>query len=459
MGGVVHLLRQASFFPWRHAKNLRLFYIFWRIYTYENGYVWIYRYIPPFLKSRCWSRWVSSRNQGKNRGDSIFLTRRASLMTEEPPLDHHDQANVGLVEFQDFHYPKSMELESGASLGPYTLRYETYGKLNHEKSNAILIEHALTGNHHAAGKYTSKDKAPGWWDMMIGPGKALDTDRYFIVCVNTIGGCSGSTGPHSINPQTGRPYGLDFPVITIGDMVKSQIPLMEHLGVEVWHNVIGGSMGGMQALHWACHFPQKVKSTIIIASTAAQNAQSIAFSEVARRSIIADPKWNQGNYQNQEGPRNGLSIARMMAHITYLSDKSMRQKFGRQLQDKSNLDFTFDVEFQVESYLRHQGDRFIDRFDANSYLYISKALNYFDLAGDFGGLERAFSKGRSKFLVLSFSSDWLYPSYMSQQLVHAMLHAGREVSYAEIETDYGHDAFLLESKTISPLIKGFLKNI
>ncbi len=351
-----------------------------------------------------------------------------------------------------------VQLESGAELGPVTLVYETYGTLNSNKSNAILIQHALTGNHHAAGKYSNEDKHPGWWDLMIGSKKTFDTEKYFIVCVNCLGGCSGSTGPNSINPKTAEPYGLSFPIITIGDMVKVEIYLMNELGIKTWHCIVGGSMGGMMALHWSVHYPTKVKSVIAIASTAAQSAQSIAFSEVGRQSIVKDPNWNNGKYLGK-GPSSGLSIARMMAHITYLSDESMRKKFGRTLQDKKKPDFTFDVEFKVESYLRYQGNRFTDRFDANSYLYISKALNYFDLEADFGTLPKAFEHSLSKYLVIAFTSDWLYPPYMSKNLVKAMVQIGREASYVEIDSSHGHDAFLIEAEKLNQSCKAFLKNI
>ena len=369
-------------------------------------------------------------------------------------------ASVGIVETGEFTFAEDnpIELESGATLGPITLVYETYGRLNQTKSNAILIQHALTGNHHAAGKYSESDKHPGWWDLMIGPGKSFDTNKFFVICTNCLGGCSGTTGPNSINPKTGKPYGLSFPIITIGDMVKVQTYLMDHFQISMWHCVAGGSMGGMLAIHWAVHYPEKVKSVISIASTSAQSAQSIAFSEVGRQSIIKDPNWNKGQYIN-DGPRSGLSISRMMAHITYLSDESMRNKFGRRLEGKEKPQFTFDAEFQVESYLRYQGDRFIDRFDANSYLYITKALNYFDLESDFGTLKKAFDHTRAKFLVIAFSSDWLYPPYMSKTLVQALVQAGKEASYIEIESSHGHDAFLIEAEKMTISCKSFLKNI
>ena len=292
---------------------------------------------------------------------------------------------------------------------------------------------------------------------MIGPQKAFNTDQYFIICINCIGGCSGSTGPNSINPQTGEPYNLKFPMITIGDMVNAEIYLLDYLNIKQLFAICGSSMGGMKALHWSIYYPNRIKNLIAIATTSSQNAQSIAFSEVARQAIMADPNWKNGDYTRYQSlPKSGLSIARMMAHITYLSDVSMRKKFGRKLQSKKNLDFTFDIEFEVESYLRHQGNKFIDFFDPNSYLYMSKALNYFDLESEFPSLKIAFSRASCRFLIISFSSDWLYPSYMSQKLVKAMLEAGKEASYVEVETDLGHDAFLLEFETITKLIKSFL---
>ena len=369
-------------------------------------------------------------------------------------------SSVGLVKSQIFAFAKEspVELESGATLGPINLVYETYGQLNKKKSNAILIQHALSGNHHAAGKYSKQDKHPGWWDPMIGPGKAFDTNKYFVICVNCLGGCSGSTGPNSVNPQTQEPYGLTFPIITIGDMVKVQTYLMDKFDIASWYCVAGGSMGGMLAMHWGIHYPDRVKSVIAIASTSAQSAQSIAFSEVGRQSIIKDPHWNNGKYLG-EGPRAGLSISRMMAHITYLSDESMRKKFGRRLQGKSKPDFTFDIEFEVESYLRYQGNRFTDRFDANSYLYITKALNYFDLGAGFDSLTQGFKQSKAKYLIMAFSSDWLYPPYMSKDLVKAMTQAGREVNYLEIESPHGHDAFLVESTEMTVSCQAFLNNI
>lgn len=370
------------------------------------------------------------------------------------------KGEIGVVDYRDYRLAKGqkLQLEGGGYLLEPTIRYETYGVLNDKKDNAILIIHALTADHHAAGKKNDAGGQLGWWDSMIGPGRAFDTDRFFVVCSNNLGGCSGTTGPNSINPETGAPYGLNFPMITVADMAKLQYALMEHLGIEKFYCIAGGSMGGMLALHWAIHYAENVQRVVAVATTAAQSAQSIAFSEVARQAIMSDPAWMDGEYfKKGAGPQNGLSIARMLSHITYLSDQSMRDKFGRRLQDKEKFSFSFDVDFQVESYLRYQGNRFVDRFDANSYLYITKALNYFDLKRGFEKLSDAFALAKSRFLVICFSSDWLYPAYMSKELVKSMSAANKEVSYSEIETNLGHDAFLLEDEKQTRLIKAFLK--
>ncbi len=356
-----------------------------------------------------------------------------------------------------------LKLENGAWLSEVKVRYECYGKLNQEKSNAILIIHALTGNHHAAGYYPN-EKSPGWWNNFIGPGKAFDTNKYFVVCSNNLGGCSGTTGPNSIMPDKKRVYGLNFPQITLSDMVNVQHRLMEHLGIPFFHTIAGGSMGGMMALYWSVHFPECVKNVIAIATTAAQNSQSIAFSEVGRQAILKDKDFKEGYYTENDGgaiPKAGLSIARMLAHITYLSDESMRKKFGRERKKKNNQNpgFSAEVEFEIESYLRYQGAKFTDRFDANSYLYITKALNYFNLKDGFPSLEAAFRKSKAKYLVICFDSDWLYPSYMSRELVEAMLNAEREASFIEIESQAGHDAFLLEKDKLTAVIKPFLTGV
>ncbi|MEW6078560.1 MAG: homoserine O-acetyltransferase [Thermodesulfobacteriota bacterium] len=378
----------------------------------------------------------------------------------------HDQrgASVGLVKKQTFTFagpPDEMTLESGARLGPVTLAFETYGRLNADKSNVVLVAHALTGDAHAAGCYSEDDPKPGWWDIMIGPGKGIDTDRYFVVCANVIGGCMGSTGPSSINPATGKPYGAGFPVITIGDMVRAQKALLDHLGVGRLLTVVGGSMGGMQVLEWAVRYPEMVASAIPLATTTRHSALAIAFNEVARQAIMSDPNWNNGDYYGAAKPDTGLAVARMIGHITYLSDEAMRRKFGRRLQDKETFSFDFGADFQVESYLRYQGARFVERFDANSFLYITKAADYFDLEAQHGhgSAVEAFGKTRARFLVVSFTSDWLYPTYQSRAMVTAMKKNGLDVSFCEIEADWGHDAFLIPNPRLSALIKGFLDSV
>jgi homoserine O-acetyltransferase len=375
-----------------------------------------------------------------------------------------DHISVGIVEKKLFTFaepPDELELDSGAKLGPVTLAYETCGTLNTDGSNVVLILHALSGDSHVAGYYKAEDDRPGWWDNMVGPGKGIDTDKYFVVCSNIIGSCMGSTGPCTINPKTVLPYGLDFPVVTIGDMVKAQKALMDNLGVSRILCVVGGSIGGMQLLEWCVRYPEMVKSAIPLASTTKHSALAIAFNEVARQAIMADPKWNNGDYYFGPKPDLGLAVARMIGHITYLSDDAMRLKFGRRLQDKSDFSFNFDADFQVESYLRHQGKKFVERFDANSFLYITKAADYYDFEtrhGD-GSAVEAFSKTRAKFLVISFTSDWLYPTYQSKAMVKAMKKNGLDVSFCEIEADWGHDAFLLPNERLSSLIKGFLERV
>jgi homoserine O-acetyltransferase len=369
--------------------------------------------------------------------------------------------SVGIVKTQYFTFaepPGEMLLECGRSLGPITLAYETYGELSAAKDNAVLILHALSGNAHAAGYNQPGERQPGWWDIMIGPGKAFDTRKYFVICSNVIGGCKGSTGPSSINPQTGRPYGLTFPIVTMHDMVNTQTMLIDHLGIEQLLCVVGGSMGGMQVLQWVVSYPGRVRLAIPIATTSKLSAQAIAFDEVGRQAIQSDPHWKEGDYYGKPLPRRGLAIARMIGHITYLSERSMHQKFGRKLQDKTEYGYDLLADFQVESYLRYKGDHFVNRFDANSYLYISKAMDYFDLAQPYGKLEQAFAGVLARFLVISFSSDWLFPSYQSKEIVSALRRVGAEAIYTEIQTDYGHDAFLLESVQLSSLISNFLSH-
>ncbi len=380
-------------------------------------------------------------------------------------IEHdRDKISVGIVEKKLFTFaepPDEMVLESGARVGPLTLAYETCGTLNEDKSNVILILHALSGDSHVAGYYTPDDEKPGWWDNMVGPGKGIDTDKYFIVCSNIIGSCMGSTGPCTINPKTVLPYGLDFPVVTIGDMVEAQKALMDHLGVKKLMTVVGGSIGGMQVLEWCVRYPEMVASAIPLASTTKHSALAIAFNEVARQAIMADPNWNGGEYYFGPKPDMGLAVARMIGHITYLSDESMRLKFGRRLQDKSDFSFNFDADFQVESYLRYQGKKFVERFDANSFLYITKAGDYYDLEKQHGdGSEvKAFSKMAAAFLVVSFTSDWLYPTYQSRAMVKAMKKNGLDVSFCEIEAEWGHDAFLLPNARLTAVIRGFLERV
>jgi len=378
----------------------------------------------------------------------------------------HDRSgvSVGLVQKRTFtfsHPPDRLILESGTPLGPVTIAYETYGNLDPARRNAVLILHALSGDSHAAGCYTPQDPNPGWWDIMVGPGKGIDTDRYFVICSNILGGCMGSTGPGSIDPQSGRPYGHDFPLVTIGDMVRAQKALVDHLNIDRLLTVIGGSIGGMQALEWAVRCPERIRSAVLLATTAKHSALAIAFNEVARQAIMADPNWNNGNYYGGPKPDLGLAVARMIGHITYLSDEAMRRKFGRRLQNRRDFSFNFDADFEVESYLRYQGGKFVERFDANSFLYITKAADYFDLErhhGD-GSLITAFSKTRAQFLVVSFTSDWLYPTYQSRAMVQAMKKTGLDVSFCEIEAQWGHDAFLLPSPRLALLVKSFLERV
>jgi len=368
--------------------------------------------------------------------------------------------SVGIVETQYFTFaepPNELHLECGRKLGPITLAYETYGRLNEDKSNAILIVHALTLDAHVAGKNHPDDPKPGWWDNAVGPGKAFDTNKYFVICSNVIGGCKGSTGPSSINPETGRPYGLDFPMVTILDMVHAQKQLIDHLGIKQLMCVAGGSMGGMQVLQWTVSYPEMVRLAMPIATTARLSAQAIAFDAVGRHAIMSDPNWNNGDYYGRSIPSSGLAIARMIGHITYMSDVSMHQKFGRGLQDKSEPDYDFVTEFQVESYLNYRGESFVNRFDPNSYLYITKAMDYFDLALPSGELRKELAGVKAAFLVVSFSSDWLFPPYMSKEIVSALRRNNIDVSYAEIQSDYGHDAFLVEVDTLGRLITNFLE--
>ncbi len=359
------------------------------------------------------------------------------------------------TQYFDFaHPPHELVLETGEKLGPITVAYETYGKLNDQRSNAILILHALSGDAHAAG-FHKGDEKPGWWDDMIGPGKAFDTDRYFVICSNVLGGCKGTTGPSSINPKTGKKYGLDFPVISISDMVKVQKHLIDHLGIDQLLSVAGGSMGGMQALEWIASYPEKLKSAIVIASATKHSPQQIAFNEVGRQAIMADPHWKDGNYYGGHPPAKGLSVARMIGHITFMSETSMAEKFGRR-HGRNGKSHKFSNGFAVEEYLHNRGDNFVKRFDANSYLYITKAIDTFDVSRG-KNLYEVFKGIKAKVLVLAFKSDWLYPASQSREIVRACKLAGIDTTYCEIYSTYGHDAFLLEVEEETHLVKHFLK--
>lgn len=376
--------------------------------------------------------------------------------TEEERAYQEQVGEVGLVTPQDFHCSSPFEFENGQTIPEFTLRYETYGRLNSDKSNVILIAHALTGDHHCAGVHTIKDRKPGWWNAMIGPGKPIDTNRFFVICANCIGGCQGSTGPNSIDPRTGKPYNLTFPFVTIRDMVRSQKTLLDYLEIPSLYAVTGGSMGGMQVLQWPIEYPDFVERIIPMATTWRQNAQAIAFDEVGRQAIMQDPAWEQGSYEPDKGPNVGLAIARMMAHITYLSDKSMERKFGRRRQSGEDKRYSFDIEFEVESYLRYQGESFINRFDANTYLYFTRALGYFDLSHAYGSLDEAFKNIKCRTLAVGFTSDWLFPPEQNREIVLAMLRQGKNASYVELSLDLGHDSFLIDSEDLFGLVRDFL---
>src|SRR5882757_3255261 len=352
---------------------------------------------------------------------------------------------------------EKLRLDCGVELGPFSIGWQTYGRLNEDRSNAILVCHALTGDQFVAETHPITGK-PGWWQSMVGDGLPLDTSRFFIIGSNVLGGCMGTSGPREIDPETGRPWGLTFPVITVADMVRAQALLLDHLGIEQLFCVIGGSMGGMQALQWAASYPSRVFAAVPIACAARHSAQNIAFHEVGRQAIMADPDWCGGNYLAQgRNPSRGLSVARMAAHITYLSETALHRKFGRNLQDRRSVSYGFDADFQVESYLRHQGSTFVDRFDANSYLYITRAMDYFDLAAEHGGsLPAAFAGSQPRFCLISFTSDWLFPTSESRALVHALNAVAANVSFVEIETDKGHDAFLLHEPELFATLRGFL---
>ena len=352
--------------------------------------------------------------------------------------------------------PAPFRLDSGAMLAPVEIAYETYGTLAADGGNALLVCHALTGDQHLASAHPRTGK-PGWWQRMVGPGKPIDTDRFFVICANVLGSCMGSSGPASVDPVTGRPYAMAFPVITIRDMVRAQALLLDHLGIARLAAVVGGSMGGMQALSWAATFPERVAACVVIASTARHTAQNIAFHEVGRQAVMADPNWRGGDYYDGDPPAAGLAVARMAAHITYLSEAGLTEKFGRRLQAREQKSFGFDADFQVESYLRYQGLSFTDRFDANSYLYITRAMDYFDLAEEHGGLlANAFRNTATRFCLVSFDTDWLYPTAESRAIVQALMAGGAAASFVELSSPYGHDAFLLDSPELDRVVGGFL---
>jgi len=397
---------------------------------------------------------------------------------EDIPSAPPEPGEVGLVEARDFVHPNPFNFESGQVLPGFTLRYETYGRLNAARDNAVVVCHALSGDHHCAGIHALTDSKPGWWNNFIGPGKAIDTSRFFVLCANVLGGCQGSSGPLSLDPATGRPFGLTFPFVTVRDMVRAQKLLCDHLGLASLAAVVGGSMGGMQVLQWGIEYPAFVRRLIPLATTARESAQAIAFNEVGRQAIMQDPEWHHGEYAAGGGPHVGLAIARMMAHITYLSDESMDLKFGRRktagaatpVSRKSGPEsvaasapaappsaaYTFDVQFEVESYLQHQGRSFINRFDANSYLYITRALDHFDLTAAYGSLEQSFAAVEAETLSVAFTSDWLFPPAQNREIVLALLRAGKRASYAELATNLGHDSFLLQSEDLYTLVRSFL---
>lgn len=368
-------------------------------------------------------------------------------------------SDVGIVQTQYATWQEPLRLRNGAELGPFTLAYETYGTLNAARDNVILVMHALSGDAHAAGRHHPGDRKPGWWNEMIGPGRAFDTSRYFVLCANVIGGCKGSTGPSSINPATGRPYGTDFPVVTIPDMVAAQLRLLDRLGIERVHAAVGGSMGGMQVLELAINHPERVALAVALATAAKHGPQQIAFNHIGRQAIMRDPQWRGGHYYDGPIPENGLATARMVGHMTYLSAERLQWRFGRDLQALPELSYSFESEFAVESYLNYQGNSFVDRFDANSYLYITKALDYFDACAGYASLVEAFEHARARFLIASFSSDWLYPPQDSETLVAAARMAGRDVEYIALDSVLGHDAFLLEYQRLTPVIADAIASV
>lgn len=400
---------------------------------------------------------MSTANSLAKKMNRVTQTFKQGVGISQQPIDSEKSNSAGIVKTNYFHFalpPNELTLENGEKLGPLTVAYETYGTLNDQRSNAILILHALSGDAHAAGFHKREEK-PGWWDNMIGPGRAFDTDKYFIICSNVLGGCSGTTGPSSINPKTGKEYGLDFPIVSISDMVNVQKHLIDHLKIDRLLSVAGGSMGGMQALEWLVSYPDRVKSAIIIATASKHSPQQIALDEVGRQAIMADPHWKDGHYYDGLPPAKGLSVARMIGHITYMSEISMAEKFGRRIGDNGKA-HKFSLGFEVEDYLHNRGNNFVKRFDANSYLYITKAIDSFD-ASHGRPLYEAFKGIEAKVLVLAFKSDWLYPSSQSREIVKACKLAGVDTTFCEIDSTYGHDAFLLEVAEETHLVKHFLQ--
>jgi homoserine O-acetyltransferase len=390
----------------------------------------------------------------------MVLTQESTPNTtawQETSTRPYHPGSVGVVRRQSVQFDAALALRSGGTLRPFTLAYETYGKLNADRSNTILICHALSGDAHVAGYHTTNpEEKPGWWDDAVGPGKLFDTNRFFVICSNVIGGCQGSTGPSSLAPD-GKPYALRFPAVTVADMVQAQRYLLDHLGISTLFAITGGSMGAMQALQWAVDMPERVGSVMFLASTPRSSAQHIAFNEVGRQAIYADPNWNNGDYYGGPAPTAGLAVARMMAHITYMSEASLEYKFGRNLQSGDSIPYTLSrPEFTVESYLSHQGSQFVRRFDANSYLYITKAIDYFDIGADYGSLQAALDRTQCAFLVVSFSSDWLYPQHQALDIVTALQALRRDVEYRHIQAPFGHDSFLVEVDLMTDVVGGYL---
>lgn len=381
------------------------------------------------------------------------------LKDDNPLTDTYRPGSVGVVRKQFAHFMQPLNLRSGQTLENFTLAYETYGRLNADRSNAILICHALSGDSHVAGRYTNDpNERPGWWDEAVGPGKMFDTDRFFVICSNVIGGCQGSTGPSSLAPD-GKPYALRFPFVTVADMVKAQRYLLDYLGIEKLFSVAGGSMGGMQALQWAVDYPERVGSALFLAATPRSSTQNIAFNEIGRQAIYADPNWNGGNYYGGAPPAAGLAVARMVGHITYMSEHSLEKKFGRRTQNGGDLAYGFGTDFAVESYLKYQGEKFVERFDANSYLYITKALDYYDVSDGYGSMQAALERIQCPFLVVSISSDWLYTAAQALELVNGLKALGKPVDYHHIEATFGHDSFLVEVETMTAIVGGYLNRL